>query len=110
MLGDAPSDTHCRRGAEHESKALILGRNMGSRFIRGSTWKEAYRIALLETDPGMVRHRIAAAHRAILERIVEVYCEPPRSEYRELVTALHYLSMLENKPHEEYQQHSPGTS
>lgn len=58
----------------------------------------------------MVRHRIAAAHRAILERIVEVYCEPPRSEYRELVTALHYLSMLENKPHEEYQQHSPGTS
>jgi len=57
----------------------------------------------------MLQHRIAAAHRAILERIVEVYCQPPRSEHQELITALHYLSMLESEPSGEEQQGRSGT-
>lgn len=82
---------------------------MGTRLICGSTWKEVYRDALFETDPGMVQHRIAAAHRAILERMVEVYRQSPRTEHRELFAALHYLSMLENEANEEHQPHSSGT-
>ena len=74
---------------------------MANRCTRSARWKELYQIALLERNPAVVQNRIADAHRAILERIVELFRQPSHAEHRLLASALHYLSILKNESMDE---------
>jgi hypothetical protein len=60
-----------------------------------STWKHLYECAMLEFDKNKLPERIAAAHRAIVERAEEVITNQSTDEHYALNDALRALQLLE---------------
>jgi hypothetical protein len=50
---------------------------------------------MLETDPETTLANIAAAHKAIIDRIEELLSKPACGEHTTLNNALHFLRVLE---------------
>jgi hypothetical protein len=60
-----------------------------------STWKHFYECAMLELDKSKLPERIAAAHRAIVERAEEIITNQSTDEHYALNDALRALQLLE---------------
>ncbi len=60
-----------------------------------STWKHLYECAMLELDKKRLPERIAAAHRAIVERAEEIITNQSTDEHYALNDALRTLQLLE---------------
>ena len=60
-----------------------------------STWKDLYECAMLEFDHSKLHERIAAAHRAIVDRAEEIVAHPSDDEHYALNDALRALQLLE---------------
>jgi hypothetical protein len=60
-----------------------------------STWKHLYECAMLEFDKNKLPERIAAAHRAIVERAEEIITNQSTDEHYALNDALRALQLLE---------------
>ena len=60
-----------------------------------STWKHLYECAMLELDKKRLPERIAAAHRAIVERAEEIITNQSTDEHYALNDALRALQLLE---------------
>jgi hypothetical protein len=61
----------------------------------GSTWKGLFECAMLELDHSKLHERIAAAHRAIVDRVEEMVADPSDDEHYALNDALRALQLLE---------------
>ena len=61
----------------------------------GSTWEDLFECAMLELDHGKLHERIAAAHRAIVDRVEEIVADPSDDEHDTLNDALRALQLLE---------------
>jgi hypothetical protein len=66
---------------------------MGTSF--SSTWKQLYECAMLELDNNKLPERIAAAHRAIVERAEAIVTNQSADEHYALNDALRALQLLE---------------
>jgi hypothetical protein len=66
---------------------------MGTSF--SSTWKHLYECAMLEIDHSKLPERIAAAHRAIVDRAEEIVANQSEDEHYALNDALRALQLLE---------------
>ena len=60
-----------------------------------STWKHLYECAMLELDNSKLPERIAAAHRAIVDRAEEIVTNQSEDEHYALNDALRTLQLLE---------------
>jgi hypothetical protein len=60
-----------------------------------SAWKHLYECAMLELDNSKLPERIAAAHRAIVERAEEIVTNHSADEHYALNDALRALQLLE---------------
>ena len=60
-----------------------------------STWKDLYECAMLELDKSKLPGRIAAAHRAIVDRAEEIVAQQSHDEHYALNDALRALQLLE---------------
>jgi hypothetical protein len=60
-----------------------------------SAWKELYEGAMLELDSRKLPERIAAAHRAIVDRAEEIVASQSDDEHYALNDALRSLQLLE---------------
>ena len=60
-----------------------------------STWKDLYECAMLELDNSRLPERIAAAHRAIVDRAEEIVTNQSDDEHYALNDALRALQLLE---------------
>ena len=60
-----------------------------------STWKHLYECAMLELDNSKLPERIAAAHRAIVDRAEEIVTNQSEDEHYVLNDALRALQLLE---------------
>ena len=60
-----------------------------------STWKDLYECAMLELDNSRLPERIAAAHRAIVDRAEEIIGNQSDDEHYALNDALRSLQFLE---------------
>jgi hypothetical protein len=60
-----------------------------------STWKDLYECAMLELDNSRLPERIAAAHRAIVDRAEELVASQSDDEHYALNDALRALQLLE---------------
>jgi hypothetical protein len=60
-----------------------------------STWKHLYECAMLELDKNKLPERIAAAHRAIVDRAEEIVDNQSDDEHYALNDALRALRLLE---------------
>ncbi len=60
-----------------------------------STWKQLYECAMLELDNSKLPERIAAAHRAIVDRAEEIVTNQSEDEHYALNDALRALQLLE---------------
>ena len=66
---------------------------LGTSF--SSTWKHLYECAMLELDNRKLPERIAAAHRAIVDRAEEIAANQSHDEHYALNDALRALQLLE---------------
>ena len=60
-------------------------------------WKELYQLALIEIDPLKLPPAIAAAQRAVLDRIEETLSKPDPKEQEQLNAALRGLRVLQHE-------------
>jgi hypothetical protein len=60
-----------------------------------SIWKQLYECAMLELDNSKLPERIAAAHRAIVDRVEEIATNQSDDEHCALNDALRALRLLE---------------
>jgi hypothetical protein len=60
-----------------------------------STWRDLYECAMLELDRRKLPERIAAAHRAIVDRAEEIVASQSDDEHYALNDALRSLQLLE---------------
>jgi hypothetical protein len=67
---------------------------LGTSF--SSTWRELYKCAMLELDNRKLPERIAAAHRAIVDRAGEIVAHQSDDEHYALNDALRALQLLEH--------------
>ena len=67
---------------------------LGTSF--SSTWRELYECAMLELDNRKLPERIAAAHRAIVDRAGEIVAHQSDDEHYALNDALRALQLLEH--------------
>ena len=58
-------------------------------------WERLYHKAILETDREKTLGNIAAAHKAIIDRIEELLSKPACGEHTTLNEALRFLRLLE---------------
>ena len=58
-------------------------------------WERLYHKAILETDREKTLENIAAAHKAIIDRIEELLSKPACGEHTTLNEALRFLRLLE---------------
>ena len=62
-----------------------------------AAWKQSYQFALLEPDPAKVPGRVADAHAAIRDRILQLHSCPLGEEHLALQAALRFLRILEDE-------------
>lgn len=58
-------------------------------------WKQAYQLALLETDPRKISSRVDQARAVILDRLSDAAADQVRDERTALNAALRFLRILE---------------
>jgi|KBSMisStaDraftv2_1062788.scaffolds.fasta_scaffold00276_11 hypothetical protein len=65
-----------------------------------ASWKQLYRLALLETDAGKITARVGEARSAISDRIRLMASDLSNEEHDSLQTALRFLRILEKETRE----------
>jgi len=62
-----------------------------------ASWKQLYRLALLETDAGKIRARVGEARSAISDRLQLMTSDSSSEEFDSLQAALRFLRILEKE-------------
>jgi hypothetical protein len=62
-----------------------------------ASWKQLYRLALLETDTGKIRARVGEARSAISDRLQLMTSDSSSEEFDSLQAALRFLRILEKE-------------